>query len=110
MKFVDAKKLRDEDEVIVKKTSCVLHVLGDVEVDGKDVFIPCDDGKLYCRQISQSGPAQMYYLRGTWFKMRTCPGLTGAKRYSTITQTEGREPYAEWTYHEWGHTRRQIFW
>ena len=47
MKFVDAKKLRDEDEVIVKKNSCVLHVLGDVEVDGKDVFIPCDDGKLY---------------------------------------------------------------
>ena len=47
MKFVDAKKLRDEDEVIVKKTGCVLHVLGDVEVDGKDVFIPCDDGKLY---------------------------------------------------------------
>ena len=43
MKFVDAKKLRDEDEVIVKRTGCVLHVLGDVE----DVFIPCDDGKLY---------------------------------------------------------------
>ena len=47
MKFVDAKKLHDEDEVIVKRTGCVLHVLGDVQVDGKDVFIPCDDGKLY---------------------------------------------------------------
>jgi hypothetical protein len=47
MKFVDAKKLRDEDEIIVKRTGRALHVLGDVEVDGKNVFIRCDDGKLY---------------------------------------------------------------
>lgn len=47
MTFAEAKKLHDEDEVIVKKTGQVLQVLGDVEVDGKDVFIRCTDGRVY---------------------------------------------------------------
>lgn len=47
MKFGDAKRLHDEDEVTVKETGRVLQVLGDVEVDGKDVFIRCSDGRVY---------------------------------------------------------------
>lgn len=47
MKFKDAKKLHDEDEVIVKKTGQVLQILGGVEVDGRDIFIHCSDGRVY---------------------------------------------------------------
>lgn len=47
MTFREAKKLHDEDEVIVKRTDRVLQVIGDVEVDGKDVFIYCSDGQVY---------------------------------------------------------------
>lgn len=47
MKYKDAKHLHDEDEVVVKKTGEILYVLGDIEVDGKDIFIRCSDGELY---------------------------------------------------------------
>lgn len=73
MKFVDAKKLHDEDEVIVKKTGCVLHVLGDVEVDGKDVFIPCDDGKLYHHtavKLVRQVPHRYIFCAGSGSKCR----------------------------------------
>lgn len=47
MRFTYAKKLRDDDQVTVKKTGQVLQVLGDIEVDGKDIFVRCSDGRLY---------------------------------------------------------------
>lgn len=46
MTFREAKKLHNEDEVLVKGTSKSLHVV-DIEVEGRNVFIRCDDGKLY---------------------------------------------------------------
>lgn len=46
MSFIQAKKLHNEDEVIVKATGRVLTVI-DIEIDGRDVFIRCSDGNLY---------------------------------------------------------------
>ena len=48
MKYIDAKKLHNEDEVIVKGTNKSLYVV-EIEHDAehKDVFIRCDDGNLY---------------------------------------------------------------
>ena len=46
MTFREAKKLHNEDEVLVKGTSKSLHVV-DIEVESRNVFIRCDDGKLY---------------------------------------------------------------
>ena len=46
MTFREAKKLHNDDEVFAKGTSKSLRVV-DIEVEGKDVFIRCDDGRLY---------------------------------------------------------------
>lgn len=48
MKYIDAKKLHNEDKVIVKGTDKSLYVV-EIEHDAehKDVFIRCDDGILY---------------------------------------------------------------
>lgn len=48
MKYRDAKKLHNEDEVISKKTGRLLTVIS-VKVDdiNKDVFILCQDGNTY---------------------------------------------------------------
>lgn len=46
MKFRNAKKLHNEDEVVIKDTRCVQRVV-EIEVEGKDVFVRCDDGILY---------------------------------------------------------------
>lgn len=46
MRYRDAKKLHNEDEVIVKSSGCSQFVV-DIEVQDKDVFVRCDDGVLY---------------------------------------------------------------
>lgn len=46
MRYKDAKKLHNEDEVTLKRTGEVLVVV-ETEVQEKDVFIRCDDGVLY---------------------------------------------------------------
>lgn len=48
MTFRQAKKLHNEDEVVVKATGAVLQVLY-IELDryGPNVFIHCDDGNCY---------------------------------------------------------------
>lgn len=48
MKYIDAKKLHNEDEVIVKGTDKPLYVVEiEHDVEHKDVFIRCDDGVMY---------------------------------------------------------------
>mgnify|MGYP003322536120 CR=1 FL=1 len=48
MKYIDAKKLHNEDEVIVKGTDKLLYVVEiEHDVEHKDVFIRCDDGVMY---------------------------------------------------------------
>ena len=46
MTYKDAKKLRSGDNVFEKGTGIRLIVI-EVEVEDKNVFIRCDDGKLY---------------------------------------------------------------
>lgn len=46
MRYRDAKKLHNEDEVIIKATGCSKYVV-DIEIHKKDVFVYCDDGILY---------------------------------------------------------------
>lgn len=46
MRFRNAKKLHNEDEVEIKHTRCVQRVV-EIEVEEKDVFVRCDDGVLY---------------------------------------------------------------
>ena len=46
MRFVDAKKLHNGDEVIHKYTKAVLYVV-EVKVDGSDIYIYADDGNWY---------------------------------------------------------------
>ena len=46
MRYKDAKKLHNEDEVTLKRTGEVLVVV-ETEVQEKDVFIRCDDGVMY---------------------------------------------------------------
>jgi len=49
MRFTDAKRLQNEDEVTIKKTGEVLWVLGAWIPDDnpKVVLIECDDGNTY---------------------------------------------------------------
>lgn len=49
MRYKDARKLHNEDEIIVKSTGASLQVVGEVEDDTvhRDVFIRCTDGNLY---------------------------------------------------------------
>lgn len=46
MRYRDAKKLRNEDEVITKLHNIVLTVVS-IDVRPKDVLILCDDGNTY---------------------------------------------------------------
>ena len=46
MTFREAKKLHNEDEVLVKGTGKSLRVV-EIEIENRNVFIRCDDGKLY---------------------------------------------------------------
>lgn len=46
MRFRNAKKLHNEDEVVAKDTHCILRVV-EIEIEEKDVFVRCDDGLLY---------------------------------------------------------------
>lgn len=48
MTYRQAKKLRNEDEVIIKATGKVLRVVQiELSRQGHDVFIYCDDGNCY---------------------------------------------------------------
>lgn len=48
MKYTDAKKLHNEDEVISKETGRQLYVIKTVVDEvSKDVFVYCDDGQMY---------------------------------------------------------------
>lgn len=47
MTYLAAKRLHNGDEITVKATNNIIRVVGDVEIDGKDVFIYCTDGNLY---------------------------------------------------------------
>lgn len=48
MTFVNAKKLHNEDEVIVKRTSEVLTVLqAYLSANEKNVIVKCNDGNTY---------------------------------------------------------------
>lgn len=48
MTFRNARKLHNEDEVTVKKTSIVLTVLNAyIDESGKYVLVECDDGNTY---------------------------------------------------------------
>lgn len=49
MKLVDAKKLHNEDEVLIRESRTEFRPAFVVEtiVEDKDVFIRCDDGHLY---------------------------------------------------------------
>lgn len=47
MNYATAKKLHDEDEVIVKATGVAMQVIGDPEVEDKTVFVTLDDGNRY---------------------------------------------------------------
>ena len=46
MKYCDAKKLHNEDEVIIKAGNWPAYVVS-VEVKKKAVFVMCDDGNVY---------------------------------------------------------------
>ena len=48
MKYMDAKKLHNGDEVVSKETGASLYVV-EIVVDevSKDVFVYCDDGAMY---------------------------------------------------------------
>lgn len=46
MRYKDAKRLHNEDEVIIKASGCLQYVV-DVDIHEKDVFVRCDDGGLY---------------------------------------------------------------
>jgi hypothetical protein len=41
-----AKKLHNEDEVLIKKTGEIVQVIS-IEVWGKDIFVLCSDGNTY---------------------------------------------------------------
>ena len=48
MKYIHAKRLHNEDEVIFKRTGVVLRVVKtEVDEEHKDVFAYCDDGSCY---------------------------------------------------------------
>jgi hypothetical protein len=48
MRYTDAKKLHNDDEVMVKGTDKSLYVVEiEHDAESKDVFIRCDDGILY---------------------------------------------------------------
>ena len=48
MKFRDAKKLHNEDEVTVKETNEVVTVLQAYQSEnGKHITVECDDGNTY---------------------------------------------------------------
>ena len=49
MTFANAKKLHNEDEIIVKRTGEVLTVLS-TEIKEKTVIVLCDDGNEYYHQ------------------------------------------------------------
>lgn len=48
MKYIYAKKLHNEDEVICKKTNTPLVVIStEVDTKTRNVFVYCDDGNTY---------------------------------------------------------------
>ena len=48
MKFRDAKRLHNEDEVTVKETNEVVTVLQSYQSEnGKHIIVECDDGNTY---------------------------------------------------------------
>lgn len=46
MTYRNAKKLHNEDEVIVKETGCPLYVIS-TTITEKVVYVECDDGNVY---------------------------------------------------------------
>ena len=46
MTYQNAKKLHNEDEIIVKETNCPLFVVS-VKITDKVVYVECDDGSVY---------------------------------------------------------------
>ncbi len=46
MRYRNAKKLHNEDEVILKRTGRSLYVI-EIEVHEKDALIHCDDGNVH---------------------------------------------------------------
>lgn len=46
MTYQNAKKLHNEDEIIVKETNYPLFVVS-VEITDKVVYVECDDGSVY---------------------------------------------------------------
>lgn len=46
MKYVDAKKLHNGDEVVIKYTGIPLYVVA-TKVIGRNVMVICDDGNTY---------------------------------------------------------------
>ena len=46
MQYRNAKRLHNEDEVVIKATGRSKYVV-QIEIHEKDVFIYCDDGTLY---------------------------------------------------------------
>ena len=46
MTYKKAYTLHNEDEVTVKETGEILTVI-DIEVNGKNVLVECDDGNVY---------------------------------------------------------------
>ena len=48
MKYLNAKKLHNGDEIISKKTGVSLYVINiEIDEERKNVFICCDDGNIY---------------------------------------------------------------
>jgi hypothetical protein len=46
MEYRKAKKLHNEDEIIVKATGCSLYVIS-TTITEKTVYVECDDGNIY---------------------------------------------------------------
>lgn len=48
MKYTDAKKLHNEDEVVNKNTNASLYVVETkIDTAHRDVYVLCDDGNWY---------------------------------------------------------------
>ena len=48
MKYIYAKRLHNEDEVISKESGASLYVIStEVDTENKNVFVYCDDGNTY---------------------------------------------------------------
>ena len=48
MKYADAKKLHNKDEVFCKDTNSCLHVIQiDIDAPHRDVYVLCDNGEWY---------------------------------------------------------------